>query len=165
MNYYLERSGPFANQGFEPGEEVKEFLAQAKILVIGAGGLGCELLKNLATSGFKDLTVIDMDTIDLSNLNRQFLFRTGDIGKSKAQVAAKFIMERIPSVQVDSHFCKIQDFDADFYSQFTLIICGLDSVEARRWMNATIVNLYDEEDPSTLKPLIDGGTEGRTFWI
>lgn len=44
--------------------------------------------------------------------------------------------------------------------QFNLVICGLDSVEARRWMNATLVNLVDEENPESLKPLIDGGTEG-----
>jgi len=44
--------------------------------------------------------------------------------------------------------------------QFNLVICGLDSVEARRWINATLVNLVDPENPESLKPLIDGGTEG-----
>jgi len=60
------------------------------------------------------------------------------------------------------YFGKIQDKDDDYYMQFNLVICGLDSVEARRWMSATLVNLVDPENPESLKPLIDGGTEGQS---
>ncbi|KAI9323378.1 hypothetical protein BX666DRAFT_1847219, partial [Dichotomocladium elegans] len=131
-----------------------------KILVIGAGGLGCEILKNLALTGFKEIHVIDMDTIDVSNLNRQFLFRRKDVGQPKATVAAEFVMRRVPGVKVIPYYGKIQDKDDDYYSQFHIVICGLDSIEARRWINAKLVEMVDEDDPTSLKPMIDGGTEG-----
>lgn len=66
---------------------------------------------------------------------------------------------------MDRYYGKIQDKDDDYYMQFNLVICGLDSVEARRWMNATLVNLVDPENPESLKPLIDGGTEGEQYQI
>jgi NEDD8-activating enzyme E1 len=142
--------------------------------ISGAGGLGCEILKNLALSGFKDIHVIDMgkiqvqarpeltavDTIDVSNLNRQFLFRHHDVGKPKAEVAARFVERRVTGVKITPYCGKIQDKDEDYYMQFGLIICGLDSVEARRWINAMLVDMVDEDKPDSLKPLIDGGTEG-----
>lgn len=101
-----------------------------------------------------------LDTIDVSNLNRQFLFRQADVGKSKAEIAARFVEKRVKGVTITPHNCRIQDKDDDFYMQFNIVICGLDSIEARRWINSTLVNLVDDENPESLKPLIDGGTEG-----
>ncbi|TVY32666.1 NEDD8-activating enzyme E1 catalytic subunit [Lachnellula subtilissima] len=150
-------TGPYTSEEFDTSDEAVSTMDRLKVL--GAGGLGCELLKDLALSGFKDIHVIDMDTIDVSNLNRQFLFRHSDVGKSKAEVAARFVEKRVKGVSITPHNCKIQDKDEDFYMQFNIVICGLDSIEARRWMNSTLINLADPENPESYKPLIDGGTE------
>ncbi len=160
---YLDRirttPGPFTGEEHE-ADQVIPFIDKMSILVIGAGGLGCEILKDLALSGFKNIHVIDMDTIDISNLNRQFLFRQADVGKYKAAVAADFVMKRVRGVSITPHNKRIQDFDQDFYMQFQAVVCGLDSIEARRWINAMLVDLAESNDGDSMKPLIDGGTEG-----
>lgn len=95
---------------------------------------------------------------------RQFLFRHEDIGSSKAEVAAKYINSRIPGCNVIPHCCKIQMKDEAFYRQFHIVICGLDSIVARRWINGMLLSLliYEdgELDRSSVIPMIDGGTEG-----
>ncbi|RKP13279.1 hypothetical protein BJ684DRAFT_22839 [Piptocephalis cylindrospora] len=164
---FLGRPGPWTEEEDDPAGEVDRtvsFLESARVLVIGAGGLGCEILKNLLMSGVRNVDVIDMDTVDVSNLNRQFLFRPKDVGRPKAVAAAEFLQARTSlgeeTLKVTPHYCKIQDKDEAFYASFHLVICGLDSVEARRWINGMLVDLVDPQNPESIKPLIDGGTEG-----
>ena len=138
----ITRTGPMADAAnfgtifepavpFQPMPEVLDFIrSMARVLVVGAGGLGCELLKDLALMGFGNIDVIDMDTIDVSNLNRQFLFRKADVGRPKATVAAEFVSKRVSGVTVTPHYCPIQDKDASWYREFQVIVLGLDSIEA-----------------------------------
>lgn len=70
---------------------------------MGAGGIGCELLKSLVMTGFKHIEVIDLDTIDISNLNRQFLFTKEDVGKYKSEVARDAIKKRFPEVEIKAY--------------------------------------------------------------
>ncbi|POO02248.1 Trichome birefringence-like family [Trema orientale] len=165
LDKLLLRPGNLVEPTFEPGPELREDLKYVKVLVVGAGGLGCELLKDLALSGFRELEVIDMDRIEVSNLNRQFLFRLEDVGKPKAEVAAKRVMERVSGVNIVSHFGRIEDKELDFYSNFHIIALGLDSIEARSYINAVACSFleYDSDDnplEETVKPMVDGGTEG-----
>lgn len=166
LDKLLLRPGNLVGPTFDPGVQLRDDLQEyARVLVVGAGGLGCELLKDLALSGFKNLEVIDMDRIEVTNLNRQFLFRLEDVGKPKAEVAAKRVMERVSGVNIVPHFCRIEDKDIEFYNDFNIIALGLDSIEARSYINAVACSFleYDSDDnprEETMKPMVDGGTEG-----
>ncbi|GME77257.1 unnamed protein product [[Candida] boidinii] len=157
----LTTPGPFTDKAYTPEYGISS-LEETKVLVIGAGGLGCEIIKDLTFSGFKQIEVIDMDTIELSNLNRQFLFRVEDIGKSKSEIAVNYIKKLRcggidKSLQIKSHFNKIQDFDDGFYQEFDIVICGLDNIEARKWINKKLIDIANN---GKIIPMIDGGTEG-----
>ena len=155
----LETKGPLCLDTFESGQTGLDRFLNARVLVIGAGGLGCELLKSLALTGFRNIDVIDMDTIDISNLNRQFLFRECDVGNPTSVVAAEFIKKRVPECNIKAHFCMIQDFDDEFYKQFSVVIGGLDSIKARNWISAKLVEIARTTNDQVQIPYIDGGTE------
>ncbi|OIT28190.1 nedd8-activating enzyme e1 catalytic subunit [Nicotiana attenuata] len=146
LDKLLLRPGNLVGPTFEAGTELRDDLKEyVRVLVIGAGGLGCELLKDLAFSGFRNLEVIDMDRIEVTNLNRQFLFRLEDVGKPKAEVAAKKVMERVNGVEIKPHFCRIEDKPISFYSDFQIIVLGLDSVEARSYINSVACGFLGEQ--------------------
>ena len=108
---------PSTGLGFNNQDNKMKFpMNKVRVLVVGAGDLGCGILKNLALSGIKDIEVIDLDIIDLSNLNRQFLFRKKDIGQPKSKIAAEFVMKRVPGCTIRWYQKPLQEFGEAFYS-------------------------------------------------
>ncbi|KAF9983446.1 E1 ubiquitin-activating protein uba2 [Modicella reniformis] len=136
------------------GKSLVSTIAEAKVLMVGAGGIGCELLKNLVMSGFKNIEVIDLDTIDLSNLNRQFLFQKQHIKKSKAHIAKASALAFNPEVNIVSRHQNIkeEEFSVDWFKGFDLVMNALDNLDARRHVNKMCL--------AANIPLIESGTAG-----
>lgn len=122
--------------------------------MVGAGGIGCELLKNLALTGFGEIHIVDLDTIDLSNLNRQFLFRSEHIKKSKALVAKESAGKFNPNIKIEAHHDNIKDpkFNVAWFKSFEVVFNALDNLEARRHVNKMCL--------AADVPLIESGTTG-----
>ncbi|KAK8904005.1 hypothetical protein QC760_007440 [Botrytis cinerea] len=136
------------------GKPLNIMVKEARILMVGAGGIGCELLKNLVLAGFGEIHIVDLDTIDLSNLNRQFLFRHEHIKKSKALVAKDAAHKFNPKVKLEAHHANIKDsqFNVDWFKGFTMVFNALDNLEARRHVNKMCL--------AADIPLIESGTTG-----
>jgi len=128
-------------------------IANCRLLVVGAGALGNEILKNAALLGFRKVVVVDLDRIEESNLCRTVLYRESDVGELKADVAARAYRSLAPDSQVQPlaanilHQCGLGLFEwAD------LVIAGLDNREARLWINRSAWKVN--------RPWIDGAIEG-----
>ncbi|XP_072836955.2 SUMO-activating enzyme subunit 2 [Pogona vitticeps] len=136
------------------GGELAEAVAGARVLVVGAGGIGCELLKDLVLTGFVHLDVIDLDTIDVSNLNRQFLFQKKHVGRSKAQVAKESVLQFHPKANIVAYHDSVMnpDYNVEFFRQFTLVMNALDNRAARNHVNRMCL--------AADVPLIESGTAG-----
>ena len=134
-----------------------------KVLILGAGGLGCEILKNLVMFGVKEIHIVDMDTIELTNLNRQFLFTEDDIGKPKATTAVHNVtaFNRVGSgTSLVPHVVDLTTLDYTFYQDFDFILSGLDAISPRRYVNKMVCDIAYNTQFEKVIPLIDGGTEG-----
>jgi ubiquitin-like 1-activating enzyme E1 B len=112
-------------------------VSSAHVLVVGAGGVGCELVKNLGSAGFARITLIDLDTIDVSNLNRQFLFRRIHVGCTKAEVAARAVEAMVDGLEVEGLVGNVKEarFDVEYFRRFDVVCNALDNLDARRHVN------------------------------
>ncbi|CAK1550629.1 unnamed protein product [Leptosia nina] len=135
-------------------EKLTEAIANSKVLVVGAGGIGCEILKNLVLTGFPNIEIIDLDTIDVSNLNRQFLFHKEHVGKSKAQVAKDSALSFNPNVNIIAHHDSVisNDYGVSYFKQFNIVMNALDNRVARNHVNRMCL--------AADVPLVETGTAG-----
>lgn len=135
-------------------ENLQNAILESKVLIVGAGGIGCEILKNLVMTGFKDIEIIDLDTIDVSNLNRQFLFQKKHVGKSKAAVAKATALTFNPDVNIVHYHDSITspDYGVSFFKKFTLVMNALDNRAARNHVNRMCL--------AADVPLVESGTAG-----
>lgn len=128
-------------------------IAQCKLLVVGAGALGNEILKNAALLGFCDVVVVDLDRIEESNLSRTVLYRDRDIGEFKAEAAAKAYRSFNPDARVRPLVANIvHNCGLGLFEWSDVILAGLDNREARLWINRSAWKLG--------RPWIDGAIEG-----
>ncbi len=116
--------------------EGQEKLKAAKVLVVGAGGLGCPILQYLTAAGVGTIGVIDFDTVDISNLQRQVLFRTDDVGKNKAEIACKHLSQLNPLVNFEVYPIRLTQMNAiSLFDKYDIIVDGSDNFSTRYLVN------------------------------
>jgi len=144
------------------GRTLQDKINKLKYFLVGSGAIGCEMLKNWAMMGVAShetglVHVTDMDTIEKSNLNRQFLFRSSDLEQLKSETAAKAVTKMNPQFHVKAYSNRVGAetetlFNEDFYQSLDGVCNALDNVEARLYMDSQCVYYR--------KPLLESGTLG-----
>jgi len=133
----------------EIGEAGQLRLKNARVLVVGAGGLGCPVLQYLAAAGIGTLGIVDADKVEISNLQRQILYGTPDLGHFKAEVAARAIRQLNPTVHTEVHTCRATLGNVrELVSAYDVVVDGSDNFPTRYLLNDACVSLN--------KPLISG---------
>jgi len=133
----------------EFGEEGQQKLILAKVLVIGAGGLGCPALQYLTAAGIGTIGIVDDDTVALNNLHRQVLYSVNDIGSSKAERAAKILEGLNPEIKIIAYSERLNNQNAlMLFDEYDIVIDGTDNFSTRYMINDACVLLN--------KPLVYG---------
>ena len=124
----------------EVGVTGQKKLLEAKVLVVGAGGLGCPISLYLAAAGVGTIGLVDFDTVDASNLQRQVLFTTEDVGKPKVEAAAKRLKALNPDVKINTYQVALKsDNIMDILKDYDMIIDGTDNFPTRYLTNDAAV--------------------------
>ncbi|MET4105825.1 molybdopterin-synthase adenylyltransferase MoeB [Hymenobacter sp. UYP22] len=133
----------------EIGEAGQQKLKAARVLVVGAGGLGCPVLQYLAAAGVGTLGIVDADKVDRSNLQRQILYGPADLGQSKAETAARAVRRINPLVHTEVYGCRATLGSVrELVSKYDVVVDGSDNFPTRYLLNDACV--------SYCKPLISG---------
>jgi len=127
-------------------------IKNARVLIAGVGGLGCEIAKNLAMVGVGHLDLVDLDIIEHSNLNRQILFAGAKMGQPKAVVAAERLKDINPNITLKGYHSSLERLDPAIYANANVVVGALDSMNARFNLNTYCMAFK--------KPLVDGGVAG-----
>nr|WP_067053817.1 HesA/MoeB/ThiF family protein [Mucilaginibacter sp. L294] len=134
----LRYSCQVALPGF--GEAAQQLLKQAKVLIVGAGGLGCPAAQYLASSGVGTIGIADFDIVSVSNLHRQVLYNPTDAGQLKAEVACKRLQEQNPDITMVPITYKITSANAmQIIDSYDIIVDGTDNFETRYLLNDAAV--------------------------
>ncbi|MHA1236675.1 MAG: HesA/MoeB/ThiF family protein [Candidatus Hodarchaeales archaeon] len=114
-------------------------IRKSRVVIVGMGALGTIVSASLAMAGVGELILVDYDTIEITNLNRQLLFHTEDIGKSKVMVGEEELNRINPDLKITPLNMRIQDVPTEVLESATVIVEGLDTFQDRRWVNSYIV--------------------------
>ena len=147
----IAKSRTYARQQLIQGWD-QSVMDSGCVMIVGVGALGCEIAKDFALMGVGKLILIDLDTIETSNLSRQMLFKPGDEGRYKAEVAAERLKEMNRFLNVDFYNKKLQELPMSLYEESDVIIMALDNFNARMDLNKICLRLK--------KPIVEGGTVG-----
>ncbi len=124
----------------EFGEETQVKLKDSKVLVVGTGGLGAPLLQYLTAAGVGTIGVVDYDVVDISNLQRQVLFSTKDVGRSKTEVAIRKLQTLNPHVEFKEHHIKLDSSNAlEIFRSYDVVADGTDNFPTRYLVNDACV--------------------------
>ena len=138
----------YSRQQLIPGWDQKK-LEKSTVILVGIGAIGSYVATILVSSGIGKLIIIEYDTIEVSNLNRQLLYQDEDVGKPKAEIAAKKLKVINPKIDVDYINTMMEEVPVSTYEEADVIIGCLDTFIGRRWINSMAVRVG--------KPLILGG--------